>query len=129
MPEDAKQGTRRNLLGEALLDARQNPEIVVRAVGLQKPVAADTATDADAVLARVQSTVRGQVRSFAVPVRYQLDNGKLTVTGQFPLRQSELGLTPFSAMLGALQVKDEMQVSFHIVAHAAALKTAPSGTP
>jgi len=35
------------------------------------------------------------------------------------LKQSELGLTPFSALLGALQVQDEMRVRFRIVARAA----------
>jgi hypothetical protein len=46
-------------------------------------------------------------------------------SGEFPLRQTDLGLTPFSAMLGALQVQDEMRISFHIVAQAAALKREP----
>jgi hypothetical protein len=32
------------------------------------------------------------------------------------LRQSELGLKPFSIMLGALQVQDQMVVKFRIVA-------------
>jgi hypothetical protein len=39
------------------------------------------------------------------------------VRGEFALRQSELGLTPFSAMLGALQVQDEMHLTFRLVAH------------
>ena len=73
--------------------------------------------------------MRGQLHTFTTPVRYRLSrDGTLEASGEFPLRQSELGLTPFSAMLGALQVQDEMRVSFHIVAQAAALKTAPSGT-
>lgn len=126
--EGAKEGTRRNMLGEALLDAEHNPEIVLRSLQLEP--AGGAATDSATVLAHVQSTVRGQLRSFTVPVRYRLGgNGMLEVSGEFPLRQSELGLTPFSAMLGALQVQDEMRVSFHIVAHAAAVKPAPSGTP
>jgi len=114
--ESAKQGTRHNMLGEALLDAAQNPEIVLRAVRVERPTAA---TAADTVLARVQSTVRGQVRTFTVPVRYQLADGNLTVTGEFPLKQSDLGLTPFSALLGALQVQDEMHISVRMVARAA----------
>jgi hypothetical protein len=46
-----------------------------------------------------------------------------------PLRQTDLGLTPFTALLGALQVQDEMQISFRIVARAATVKSAPSRTP
>jgi hypothetical protein len=124
----AKEGTRRNMLGEALLDAEHNPEIVLRSLQLEPPGGASP--DSATVRAHVQSSVRGQLRSFTVPVRYRLGgNGTLEVSGEFPLRQSELGLTPFSAMLGALQVQDEMRVSFHIVAQAATLKTAPAGTP
>ena len=144
--ESAKQGTRRNMLGEALLDAQRNPEIVLQSLQLEPagagvpekscvlltagcpPVTASmiswggpsAAADSGAVLAHVQSSVRGQLRTFTVPVRYRLEGkGALEISGEFPLRQSELGLTPFSAMLGALQVQDEMRVNFHIVAHAA----------
>jgi hypothetical protein len=71
------------------------------------------------VLARIQSAVRGQVRTFAVPVRYEREGATLVLSGETALRQSDLGLTPFSAMLGALQVQDEMHVRFRIVARAA----------
>jgi len=116
--ESAKQGTRRNMLGEALLDAQRNPEIVLQSLQLEP--AGSTAANSGAVLAHVQSSVRGQLRTFTVPVRYRLEEkGTLEISGEFLLRQSELGLTPFSALLGALQVQDEMRVNFHIVAHAA----------
>ena len=116
--ESAKQGTRRNMLGEALLDAQRNPEIVLQSLQLEP--ADGAAADSGTVLAHVQSSVRGQLRTFTVPVRYRLEEkGTLEISGEFLLRQSELGLTPFSALLGALQVQDEMRVNFHIVAHAA----------
>jgi len=122
--QGAQEGTRRNMLGPALLDAEHNPEIVLRAVRLERPApaagaAAVGADGSDTVLAQLQSTVRGQVRTLTVPVRYQRGAGELTVSGELPLRQSDLGLTPFSALLGALQVQDEMRVSFRIVARAA----------
>jgi len=143
--EQAKAGTRRNMLGPALLDAEHHTEIVLRAVRLEPAVggtaaargtatmadgAAPASTPSDSVRAWVESTVRGQVRTFAVPVRYHLTDGELHAAGEFPLKQSELGLTPFSALLGALQVQDEMQVSFKVIAHAAAVNPvspSPSG--
>ena len=119
--EGAKEGTRRNMLGAALLDAEHNPEIVLRGVGMAPaPAPAGAAADAHAVVAQVESAVRGQTRTFSVPVCYRLGDGGLTATGEFTLRQSELGLTPFSAMLGALQVQDEMRIRFRIVARRAA---------
>jgi YceI-like domain len=119
--ESAKEGTRRNMLGGALLDAEHNPEILLRSAGVAAAGAppGTAASDAHAVVTRVESTVRGQQHTFSVPLCYRLADGVLTATGEFPLRQSELGLTPFSAMLGALQVQDEMHIRFRIVARAA----------
>jgi polyisoprenoid-binding protein YceI len=122
VPESARQGTRRNLLGPALLDAEHYPEIVLEALRLERP-AADAAAHPQTVLARLQSTVRGQVHTLTVPVRYEREGGALVVSGEAPLRQSDLGLTPFSAMLGALQVQDEMRISFRIVATTAQPRT------
>jgi polyisoprenoid-binding protein YceI len=121
--EGAKEGTRRNLLGPALLDAEHYPEIVLRALRLERPPplagAASAGAASDTVLAQLQSSVRGQLRTLTLPVRYARAERELVVSGEMPLRQSDLGLTPFSAMLGALQVQDEMHVSFRIVARAA----------
>jgi hypothetical protein len=128
--EGAKEGTRRNMLGAALLDAGHYPEIVLSVVRLeQSPAGAATPSGAPAVVAWVQSSVRGQQRIFSVPLCYRLGDGVLSAAGEFPLRQSELGLTPFSALLGALQVQDEMHVSFHIVARRAATHGAVSAAP
>jgi YceI-like domain len=115
---EAKAGTRSNMLGAALLDAQHHPEILLQSLRLE---AEGGAAASGTVLAHVQSSVRGQLRSFTVPVRYRVaDDGSVEASGEFPLRQTDLGLTPFSAMLGALQVQDEMRVSFHIVARAGA---------
>jgi len=127
VPDAAREGTRRNMLGEALLDSERNPQIVLRSVRLEsggQPAPgtggeAGEAGEARAVLARVQTTVRGEVRTLSVPVCYQLAAGRVTVSGEAPLRQSDLGLKPFSALLGALQVQDEMHVRFRLVARAA----------
>ena len=51
----AKEGTRRNMLSEALLDAEHNPEIVLQALQLESGGAA---TDSATVQAHVQSSVR-----------------------------------------------------------------------
>jgi hypothetical protein len=40
----------------------------------------------------------------------------LTATAEFPLRQSALGLTPFSVMMGALRVEDQIRVKLKLVA-------------
>ena len=113
LSEGARLGTRHNMLGPALLDADHSPEIVLRALRTEP------STEAAGVLARLECTVRGQPHTLAVPVHYERGGGEVVVSGELPLKQSDLGLTPFSALLGALQVQDEMRVSFRIVARGA----------
>jgi polyisoprenoid-binding protein YceI len=113
--ESAREGTRHNMLGPALLDAADYPEIVLRSLEL----APDPGGALGSVSAHIDTEVRGQHRTIDAPVRYALAGDTLTVTGAAPLRQSELGLTPFTALMGALAVQDEMRVSVRIVAHAA----------
>jgi polyisoprenoid-binding protein YceI len=117
--DSAKDGTRRNMLGGALLDAEHNPEIVLRSSSLE---AAPDAAGANWV-AHVEVTVRDRTSSVVVPMHYEQHADEIVVSGQFPLKQTDLGLTPFSALLGALQVVDEMKVRFRIVARAAATQT------
>jgi hypothetical protein len=117
VPDAAREGTRRNMLGEALLDSGRNPQIVLRAVRFE--AGGEAGGEARAVLARVQIAVRGELHTISVPVRYLLTAGAVIASGEAPLRQSDIGLTPFSALLGALQVQDEMRVRFRIVARAA----------
>jgi hypothetical protein len=118
VPDSAREGTRRNMLGTALLDAEHYPQIELRAVRLE--AAARAPDGAATVLAHIEVTVRGQAHLISVPVSYRQDGGSVIASGETALRQSELGLTPFSALLGALQVQDEMRLSFRIVAHASA---------
>jgi YceI-like protein len=119
VPESAKEGTRRNMLSEALLNGAEFPDIslVSKSIG---SAAGGAATAGDpAVQAEVLVTVRGQQHAVTVPVTYTIANGELVASGDFPLKQTDLGLTPFSAMLGALQVQDEMRVRFRVVARQA----------
>ena len=116
VPQSAREGTRRNMLSAAVLDAAEYPEIVLRAERLE-PAAAGAAGE---LTAHIETQVRDQRRSIAVPLRYQLAGDTLTVSGETALKQSDLGLAPFTAFMGALAVQDEMRVRFRIVARAAA---------
>ena len=114
VPQSARDGTRHNMLGPAVLDAAEYPEVVLRSERLEP------AADAPgAFVAWLDAQVRDQHRTIAVPVRYELAGDTLTVTGETALRQGELGLTPFTALMGALAVQDEMRVRLRIVARAA----------
>ena len=109
VPDSAKEGTRKNMLGAALLDSEHSPEIRLRSLSLQPLPGVSTEWQA-----RVEVTVRDRPSTVVVPLHYEQHADGIVVSGDFPLKQTELGLTPFSALLGALQVLDEMRIRFRI---------------
>jgi hypothetical protein len=115
--QGAREGTRRNMLGPALLDAGDYGEVMLWSAHLQSASPAQ----AGELVAGIAAQVRGEWHTVRIPLHYELAAGRLTVTGEAPLRQSELGLTPFTALMGALAVQDEMRLKVRLVARAAPL--------
>jgi hypothetical protein len=113
IPEDAKSGTLHNMLSAALLDADAFPMITVNSVAA--PAAREGARDG-ALTATVAIDVAGHESKVDVPLTLRVDSRRLSATGTLELRQSALGLTPYSLMLGALQVQDAITIKFDIVA-------------
>jgi polyisoprenoid-binding protein YceI len=109
VPQNARDGTRRNLLSAGLLDAANYPVIRLRATGVA--LGADNGYDVG-----VEITLRDQVRNLRVPVTLRRQDDALIASGEFPLKQSELGLKPFSVAMGTLVVLDQMKVRFEVVA-------------
>jgi polyisoprenoid-binding protein YceI len=118
VPDSAREGTRHNMLGPALLDAEHYPQIVLSADRL-------ASVEADRASAHMRVDIRGQQHFLDVPTRFQRDATQVVVEGELALKQTDLGLTPFSALLGALQVLDEMRVRFRLVARARLAGEAP----
>jgi polyisoprenoid-binding protein YceI len=108
VPQGARDGTRRNLLSPALLDGASYPEIRLRAT--------DVKTGADALDVGVEIIFKDRAWPLRVPVHLERRDGELVATGEFALRQSELGLEPFSVAMGTLVVLDEMRIRFAITA-------------
>lgn len=107
--EDARSGTRHNLLGPAVLDASRFPAITLRSVRIE--------SGAGVLEATVAIEVAGHESQALVP--FALDAsapGRLAAEGAVTLRQSALGLTPFSVFLGALRVEDDLRIEFRIAA-------------
>jgi polyisoprenoid-binding protein YceI len=107
IPDDAKAGTRRNMLGSAVLNASQFPVIKVTSTALRGTPGALTA---DLTIA-----VAGHESAVSVPLMLQGDSQYMLATGSLELRQSALGVTPYSLLHGALQVQDAMRLKFKIL--------------
>jgi len=108
IPDDAKQGTLHNMLSPALLDAAEYPVIEVRGANITETNGGLTAT--------LSVSVAGHESTFVAAFSLETDARRLSVAGTLELRQSALGLAPFSVMMGALQVRDDMRLKFKIVA-------------
>lgn len=61
-------------------------------------------------------TLHGVALEFLVPVQLDITEDRLSVSGRLTIKQSDFGLTPFSAVGGLLQVADELEVQFTLVA-------------
>jgi len=98
---------------EKVLEVAKYPEIVFDVPGV-------TVNNTDNGQARVtlngQLTLHGITRSRRVPATLVVTGDMLRAFGEFPLRQTDYGIKPVSAVGGGLKVKDEVKFTFDIVA-------------
>lgn len=100
------QGTRRNLM-EKVLEPGDAPWVTL--------ALDDFRIEGEHASAIVAITLQGQRFSQRQPFRMQIDEGQVTVEGNFVLRHSDLGLTPYTAFGGSLRVADPMEIHFSLV--------------
>ncbi|MGB5103951.1 MAG: YceI family protein [Steroidobacteraceae bacterium] len=106
--DSARQGTYANMLRAEVLDGARYPEVIVSARRV------DGNWDDATVKARV--TLRGATRDVDLPITLRREPATLGATGVMRIRQTDFGITPFSIAAGAVQVADELEVRFEIVA-------------
>jgi YceI-like domain len=106
IPEDAKAGTRHNMLSSAVLNAAEFPDITVKSASLTGTL--------NELNADLEIGAAGHTSRISVPLSLQGDAHHFTAAGLIELRQTALGLTPYSLLHGALQVQDSMQLKFKI---------------
>ena len=106
--DDAKAGTAHNMLGPAVLDAAEHPNITVRSVSI--------AEAGSTLQATVEIEAAGHRSQLTVPFTLERAPGRLTARSTLTVRQTALGLTPLSIMLGALRVEDALGLKVRLVA-------------
>lgn len=102
-------GTRQNMLGEQVLNSQQYPHI--------RLVSVDVAGNVDSLNALIRITVRGISADISIPFKVHYEGRRITIKGQTEISQTELGMQPFSILMGAIAVQDEMTIQFDLVAH------------
>ena len=108
VPDDARAGTRHNMLRAEVLDAQGFPAITLRSSAASgvwpQPIV------------RVAVTLKGVEREQEIPVVVERDADSLTARGELRLNQTDFGITPFSVAGGAIRVADTLEIRFEIAA-------------
>lgn len=107
--EAAVEATRNNLLAH-VLDAEAWPWITL--------ALRDFAHQDDHYAATLTLRVNGVESGLRQPFRLRRDGPRVTVDGFMVVRQSNLGIEPFSTLGGGLRVADPMEIHFHLEASA-----------
>jgi polyisoprenoid-binding protein YceI len=103
----------RVMLSEKVLDVAKYPTILFQS--RQIDVERDAGGQAH-VRVTGDMTLHGVTRRIDVPVDVTLGRDDLTGTGTLTIKQTEFGITPVSAGLGTVKVRDEVSVSFAFTA-------------
>ncbi|MFK8017556.1 MAG: YceI family protein [Gammaproteobacteria bacterium] len=108
IPDKDRAGTRGNMLGEALLNAQRFPVLSIQSF--------DVRGDGPEYNVDANVTLAGRSSSVTFPVTVTRDGDTLTATGRTQILHEALGLTPFTALLGALSVRDDIGLHYYFVA-------------
>jgi hypothetical protein len=103
------------MLSPALLDAQSHAAITVQSISIE-PAPRDAQVPPAAEQATVRVSVAGHESTLVVPFTVDISAGRLHAQAAFTLQQTALGLTPFTALLGALRVEDQLRVKLDLVA-------------
>ena len=103
VPEDAKIGTRENML-EKMLDSKTYPSINIRVISIEN----------DPSRFRADVYFQGVVRQYILPLKISEDKNLMKISGQQVIRLSDFGVKPFSILGGTLSVDDQLSINFEI---------------
>ena len=106
VPEEDIEGTRANMLGERLLHGEQFPLIRIQSESIEGnlPDVSIVAT----------FDVKGVDMTVTIPASIELTDDSFTASGELELTHDAFGLSPFTAMGGALSVRDLMVLKYEI---------------
>jgi polyisoprenoid-binding protein YceI len=99
------------MLGDMVLDAKKFSTIVFESTAV---TAKGAAPALDLTIAG-RMTIHGVTKPVTAPVSVKIDGASLTATGKFTIKQTDFGIKPVSVG-GVVKVKDELAISFTIVA-------------
>jgi hypothetical protein len=101
-------GTRQNMLSGSVLNAEQHPFLRITGTG---PTGAPGEQTLDATI-----ELLGRSIPVSLPTNVRVDGDTVEASGSFRLTHEMLGMTPFSVMMGALQVGEPLDFTYRVTA-------------
>ncbi|HUQ53095.1 MAG TPA: YceI family protein [Gammaproteobacteria bacterium] len=99
-------GTRKNMLTDKVLDGEKYPSIRILGTG---PVGSAGKQEL-----KVKVELLGRTVDLTVPTEVTIAGNEVRAKGEFELTHADLGMKPFSVMLGALQVGENLSFTYDI---------------
>ena len=108
VPAQDAEGTRRNMLGEKLLDAARHPVMTLASESLSG--------EPGTYEGRVRVALAGSEHVVTAPFTVTIEGEVLEAHASVHLTHADVGLQPFTAALGALKVRDDFEVELTLEA-------------
>ena len=105
--ESMRKDVKKHMLSDVQLDAETYPMITFQSTGCEG--------SGSAMTLKGNFTMHGTTNAISVPVTVS-DKDGLSLTGSFQVKTTDYGIEPYSAMFGAVGNKDEMKITFDLVA-------------
>jgi polyisoprenoid-binding protein YceI len=101
-------GTRKNMLTDKVLDGEKYPRIRIAGMG---PI---TSEGKQALQVKVE--LLGRTVDLTIPTEVTIAGDQVRAKGEFELNHADLGMKPFTVMLGALAVGEKLSFSYDVTA-------------
>jgi polyisoprenoid-binding protein YceI len=101
--------------GPECLDVKKFPNIEFRSTKVAVTPSGDNAWD---VTITGELELHGERKPVTIPVAVSIQGDTLTAKGNAAIKQTDFGITPITAAGGTVKVKDEVAMTFTIVAKA-----------
>jgi polyisoprenoid-binding protein YceI len=105
--ESMRMDVKKHMLSDIQLDAEKYPMISFQSTSCEG--------SGDSMTLKGNFTMHGTTNAISVPITVSNDTG-LSLKGSFPVKATDYGIEPYSAMFGAVGNKDGMKITFDLVA-------------
>jgi polyisoprenoid-binding protein YceI len=114
VPEKDRKQVQETMLGEEVLSVKEFPKILFHSMRLSHA----TRTGEDFTLTG-RLSLHGVEKEISFPVHIHRENSLLRATGAATITQTDFGIKPVKAALGAVRVKDQIKIRFEFLAEKA----------